>query len=99
MTGAATSLTETSPPLTDAELDELALAADPDTPVDPDAPSLWDLAGWDRNPLLPTWYMPAPMQGRSSSRRQRWVIGLVVASFLFINAFGLCSTYGTVGFG
>ena len=99
MTGAAPSPTDPGPPLTDAELDELALAADPNTPVGADAVCLWDLAGWDRGQLLPDWYMPAPMRGRSSSLRQRWVIGLVVASFLLINAFGLCSTYGTVGFG
>jgi len=99
MTGGATPLTEPSPLLTDAELDELALSADPDTPVGADAVCLWDLPGWDQGRLLPSWYMPAPMRGRSSSPRQRWVIGLIVASFLLINAFGLCSTYGTVGFG
>ncbi len=43
--------------------------------------------------------MPAPMPGRTSPRWQRWVIGLIVASFLVINAYGLCSTYGPVGFG
>ena len=43
--------------------------------------------------------MPAPMPGRTSTRWQRWVIGLIVASFLVINAYGLCSTYGRVGFG
>ncbi len=87
-------------PVDDDELAELALAADPDTPVAADAVCLWELAGWDRrDPLLPTWYMPAPMPGRSSRGWQRYVIGLIVASFLLINAFGLCSTYGTVAFG
>ena len=87
------------PPLSDAELPELALAADPDEPVAPDAVCLWDLAGWDQGILLPAWYMPAPTPGRSSSGRQRWVIALIVASFLVINAYGLCSTYGSITFG
>ena len=84
-------------PVSDAELSALALAADPDAPVDPGAVSLWQLAGWDREELLPAWYMPAPLRS-TSTRRQRWVIGLVVASFLLINAHGLCSTYGPVSF-
>lgn len=98
---AATTVLE-PPPLSDEELaqvEALAMAADPDTAVDGNAVSLWDLPGWERPRLLPDWYMPAPMCGRSTSLRQRWVIGLIVASFLLINAFGLCSTYGRVGFG
>ena len=87
------------PALSDAELTELALAADQETEVGADAVDLWELAGWNRANLLPGWYMPAPMPGRSSSRWHRGVIGLIVASFLLINAYGLCSTYGTVGFG
>jgi hypothetical protein len=86
-------------PLSDRELDELALAADPDAPLDPDAVCLWDLEGWDGGRLLPSWYMPAPMGGGSSSRARRWMIGLIVASFLLIDAYGLCSTYGTVTLG
>ncbi|MEO5678035.1 MAG: hypothetical protein ABIS47_00015 [Acidimicrobiales bacterium] len=85
-------------PLSDDELTALALAADPETRAADDAVSLWDVAGWNDGELLPTWYMPAPMR-RSSSRWQRWVIGLVVASFLLIDGYGLCSTYGTVSFG
>jgi len=88
-----------SSPLTDDELIAQALAADPDTVADADAVSLWDLAGWSQDDLLPAWYMPAPMRGRSSAPWSRWVIALIVASFLLINAYGLCSTYGTVGFG
>ena len=84
--------------VSDDELAALALAADPDTPVEPGAVSLWDLAGWNRDQLLPAWYMPAPLRA-SSSRWQRWVIGLVVASLLLINGYGLCSTYGRVAFG
>jgi hypothetical protein len=86
-------------PVTDLELEALALAADPDTAVAPDALCLWDLAGWERADLLPTWYMPAPMRGASAPTWQRWLIGLIVASFLLIDGFGLCSTYGWVSFG
>ena len=86
------------PPIPDAELAALARAADPDEPVGADAVCLWDLAGWDQGTLLPAWYMPAPMRGRSSGW-QRWVIALIVASFLVINAYGLCSTYGSITFG
>lgn len=85
--------------ITDEELARLALAADPDTAVGADAVSLWEQPDWDQGQLLPTWYMPAPMRGLLSSRRQRWIIALIVASFLLINAFGLCSTYGKVTFG
>ena len=100
MTGAAAPPAEPGlPPLSDGELTELALAADADAPVDPDAVCLWELPGWEGGQLLPEWYMPAPRRGGSSSRRRRWVIGLIVASFLLIDAYGLCSTYGTVTFG
>jgi hypothetical protein len=30
---------------------------------------------------------------------RRRIVFLVIASFLLINAYGLCSTYGHVGFG
>jgi len=103
MTAGAAPLTEPiPPPMTDDELaalTELALAADPDTVAAPDAVCLWELAGWHAGELLPTWYMPAPMQGRSSPGWQRWLIAVIVASFLVIDAYGLCSTYGTVAFG
>ncbi len=82
-------------PVSDDELTALALAADPDTAVAPGAVSIW--AEVDAEPhLLPAWYMPRPRR-RVSSRRQRIVIGVVVAAFLLIDAAGLCSTYGWVG--
>lgn len=84
--------------LTDDELTALALAADPDAGLAPDAVSLWELEGRGDAELLPSWYMPAPMR-RSSSRWSRVVIGLVVAAFLFIDAAGLCSTYGWISLG
>jgi len=88
----------TQQPLDDEELAALAMAADPEAEIAADAVSLWDLAGWNGEQLLPAWYMPAPVR-RSSARWQRWVIGLVVASFVLINGHGLCSTYGPVAFG
>ena len=85
--------------LTDEELEAEAMAADPDTAVAVDAVSLWDVAGWEGNELLPAWYMPAPVPGRSARLWQRVLIALIVASFLLIDAYGLCSTYGWVSFG
>jgi hypothetical protein len=44
--------------------------------------------------------MPAP--GGATPLLQGWrrrIVLLIVASFLLINAVGLCSTYGEVGFG
>lgn len=86
--------------LTDDELTALALAADPDVDLGDDAVSLWDLEKTEaEGDLLPSWYMPSPMVG---ARLQGWKrsVGLVIiVSFLLINAAGLCSTYGWVGFG
>jgi hypothetical protein len=85
--------------LADDELCALALAADPETKVDDDAVSFWDLTSRDADPSLPDWYMPAPMTGGRLLRGwQRVPVGLVIASFLVINAFGLCNTYGHLGF-
>jgi hypothetical protein len=81
--------------LDDDELAALALAADPDAPLPPDAISLWDLDA--RDTLLPDWYMPPPMSGhRRLVGWQRRVAWLVVASFVLIDAYGLCSTYGSI---
>lgn len=88
--------------MTDDELAELALAADPDAAPDPEAVPVWSVLaepgpGGD---LLPTWYMPSPMAGGGLRRGWRRVVILVViASFLAINAYGLCSTYGWVSLG
>jgi hypothetical protein len=87
-------------PLSDDELAALALAADPEVAVDPDAISLWDLAGSDGSSSLPQWYMPAPAGGARQVRDwRRWVIPVMIAAFVIINAYGLCSTYGQVTFG
>ena len=87
--------------LTDEELGALALAADPDAEVEDGAVSVWDLErDDDGDDLLPAWYMPSPMVGsRLLHGWRRTVALLVIASFLLINAYGLCSTYGWVGFG
>jgi hypothetical protein len=88
-----------APPLSDDELSALALAADPDSPVDDDAISLWDLTGYDAGQCLPAWYMPAPMGGTRLVGWRRRVILLIIISFVVIDAYGLCSTYGLVKFG
>jgi len=86
--------------LTDDELTELALAGDPDTPVPQDAVSVWDLSPEDSADLLPQWYMPAPSMGTRSFRGwRRWLILLIVVTFVALEAYGLCSTYGQVTLG
>jgi hypothetical protein len=98
-----TSLVHDSQPLEQPTLDELtvlALAADPESAVDDDAVCLWDLAAADGSPSLPQWYMPAPAGGARQLRDwRRWIIPVVIAAFVIINAYGLCSTYGQVTFG
>lgn len=89
---------------TDEELTELALAAGPDADVADDAVPLSELLGgkeWaGTDNLLPGWYMPPPMgASRLLQGWRRRVVLLIVASFVLINAVGLCSTYGYVGFG
>jgi hypothetical protein len=90
--------------LSDDELTAVALASDPDPELDADAVSFWAVAGPDagRDPadqLLPEWYMPA-MTGRRVVRGwRRRMVWLIIAAFLTIDAYGLCSTYGWVSFG
>lgn len=89
------------PPVSDAELEAQALAAGPVDVPDDDAVSYWDVAGRNDMGLLPDWYMPTA--GAGSRRLHGWRRGLawsLVATFLSINAAGLCSTYGRIeGFG
>ena len=80
------------PTITDAELTALALAADPDQPLDPDAVPLSEYLS-DSVGLLPEWYM-APVVARHISRVPQLVVLVVIGAFLVIEAFGLCSTYG-----
>lgn len=82
--------------ISDEELTALALAADSDQPLDPDAVPLADYLAEGFGPL-PEWYM-APVMARHSGRRRQAIILAVVGAFLLIEAFGLCSTYGQFPF-
>jgi hypothetical protein len=82
-------------PLSDEELEALALAADPDAPLAEDAVPL-DLGATSGLSLLPSWYM-APVVGRRlTKRRYRIAIAVLIGAFLLIDAFGLCATYGPI---
>jgi hypothetical protein len=77
---------------TDEELSELALAADPDAPLDPAAVPLASDAT-SSGSLLPSWYMPAVVLG-TTHRYWRVVVVILVTALLAIEAAGLCSSYG-----
>jgi len=82
--------------ISDEELTALALAADPDQPLDADAVPVAVYLATTPGPL-PEWYM-APVMTRHSGRRRQAVILAIVGAFLLIEAFGLCSTYGQFPF-
>jgi hypothetical protein len=83
-------------PLTDDELTELALAADPSLPLSADAvPIGLHLAQFGA--ALPLWYMP-PAATRDGGRWRLPFVVAIVSAFLLIEALGLCNTYGTLGF-
>lgn len=87
-------------PFTDAELADLALAADPDAGVAADAVPIDDFlaaedAG-DADDRLPSWYMP-PIARTSLSGWRRRVVLLIVISFVVAAAYGVCSAYGFFG--
>lgn len=85
--------------VSDAELEAQALAADPDGAPADDAVSLWEREGTDRDGLLPGWYLPvAPTGSRRLQGWRRRLAWLVIATFLVIDAAGLCSTYGPLIF-
>ena len=76
---------------TDDELAELALAADPDAPIDDDAVPF---GGPDpAAALLPEWYMPAVGPVRRTKPRMIAVVA-IIASLVVVNGAGLCVTYG-----
>jgi hypothetical protein len=86
--------------ITDDELAAMALAADPDAKLDEDAVSLWNVGLEESEELLPAWYMPSPMaRTRLLQGWRRSVVLVLIASFILINAAGLCVTYGWVQFG
>jgi hypothetical protein len=84
-------MTGTVPMVSDDELTAEALSADPDQPVPDDATSIWE----QTPALVGDWYMPAPMAGGHLLHGwRRRVALLLIATFLLIEAYGLCSTYG-----
>ena len=92
-TGAGVQQDDDFEPFTDAELTALALAADPDPVINPDAVP-FGVAHGDFGDLLPAWYMPAPARVGGRRRRNAMVATVVIASLLLVNALGLCITYG-----
>jgi len=81
----------TAAPVTDDELAALALAADPDAPLDADAEPLD--GAWGRSGDLPLWYMPAPA-GTARGGGPAVVAGIVILALLVVVASGFCITYG-----
>jgi hypothetical protein len=80
--------------LTEAELTDLALAADPDEPIAEGAvPIGVHLAQFGAG--LPLWYMPPAVAGRGRRWKAPFVIA-VVSAFLLIDLMGLCNTYGVL---
>jgi hypothetical protein len=93
---------ETTLTIDDDELAAEALAADPDAAVPADAVPLGALDPDAPAAVLPQWYMPTPGRTRAfTGWRRRLVrlnVALIVASFVAINAAGLCNTYGQLHF-
>jgi hypothetical protein len=82
----------------DDELTALALSADPDRGLDADAIPVNEYLGRfaEEGPtsgLLPDWYM-APVRASRIRRAPQLVVLFLIATFVLIEAFGLCSTYG-----
>jgi hypothetical protein len=80
-------------PLTDAELTSLALAADPDAPIDDSAIPLSLHLAQFAGAALPQWYM-APAAAGGGKRWRLPVVVAIVSAFLLIEALGLCNTFG-----
>lgn len=85
-------------PFTDDELTRLALAADPDAEIPADAVPLWDvLAPATEWRTLPAWYMPTPDPRGPDQLLRGWrraAVSALIVTFVGINAYGLCNTYG-----
>ena len=79
--------------ISDEELTELALCAEPCDIASADAVSVREYLGIEGTGLLPDWYMP-DAAGRPASWRTSLVLLAIVATFLFIEIMGLCSTFG-----
>ena len=92
-TAAAASAPES---FSDDELAELALATPLNQPLGDDAVPLSVYLSGLPGPL-PDWYMP-PALARGGGRWRGPVVLAVIAAFLIIDGFGLCSTYGQLVF-
>jgi hypothetical protein len=80
--------------ITDEELEALALGADPDAPLSPDAVPLELYPHHDAG-CLPLAYMP-PAMSRTAGGWRVPVAILIVMAFVAIDILGLCITYGTL---
>ncbi|MGH3733380.1 MAG: hypothetical protein ACRDVC_08420 [Acidimicrobiales bacterium] len=78
--------------MSDDELTALALAADPNAPIDLDVPP-WLFSQGFSGTLLPEWYMPTPM-ARGRGRIAQIAAVSVVVGMIVVCAFGLCVTSG-----
>jgi len=83
-----------APEFTDEELTALALAADPDQPLAPDAVAFAGADDMFDGPL-PAWYMPRPVI-RAHKAWHTPVVLTIVASLALITGLGLCITYGSL---
>jgi hypothetical protein len=78
--------------ISDEELTELALAADPNSPLPEDAVPFHSMQS-EGVALLPDWYMPVD----ASRARSDWraVVAVAIAvGLVLINAFAICVTNG-----
>ena len=87
--------------LSDEELAELALAADPDARVPADAIPLEELLESDERPAggdpLPRWYMPPLAAGGPLLQGwRRKTVFLIIATFILLAVYGLCVAYGVL---
>jgi hypothetical protein len=78
--------------ITDEELAELALAADPNAPLDDDAVP-FNAGHPEGAALLPEWYMPVDASRVRSDWRGIVALGIAVGLVL-CNAFAICVTNG-----
>lgn len=91
--GGVEDLPEGGHDLTDEELTALALAADPDEPLDGTAVP-WSPYETAPDGPLPMWYMPPAMRRAVFRGWRTPVVVAIIAAFLLIDVLGLCITYG-----
>jgi hypothetical protein len=78
--------------ISDDDLTALALSADPHPTIDPHV-APWRPVADAFTGLLPDWYMPTP-SGSHRGKGAKIAIGVIIASFVIVNALGLCITNG-----